>query len=91
MRIDIEPTPELYDAPVNGVTVPVRIWRGHTDNGASVEAYVLAVTPDTADDQAKLKAALPSFMVPARQMYQIADHGQEAADGPGLLPERGWD
>jgi len=73
MRIEIEPTPELYDAPINGVTVPVRIWRGFTDNGAAIEAYVLSITPNSEEDQVKLKAGLPFFMAPSRNMYQIAD------------------
>ncbi len=80
MRIDIEPTPELYDAPINGVAVPVRIWRGFTDNGAAIEAYVLMITPDSDEDQVKLKAGLPFFMVPSRVAYQIADFEKRPID-----------
>jgi hypothetical protein len=80
MRIDIEPTPELYDAPINGVIVPVRIWRGTTNNGANIEAYVLSITPDSDEDAVKLKAELPFFMTPSRQQYQIADFVQTPFD-----------
>jgi hypothetical protein len=71
MRIDIEPTPEMYDAPINGQKIPVRIWRGFSDNGVALEAYVLSITPDQDDDTQKLRDSLPFFMVPSRVMYRI--------------------
>ena len=80
MRIDIEPTPELYEAPINGAHVPVRIWKGFTDNGAAIEAYVLSITPNTSEDGAKLKSALPFFMVRSQQMYQVADYEKDKPD-----------
>ena len=80
LRIDIEPTPELYAAPINGVNVPVRIWRGFTNNGAKIEAYVLSITPDTDEDQDKLNQALPLFMVRSNRMYQIAGFEKKEAN-----------
>lgn len=80
MRIDIEPTPEMFDAPINGVIVPVRIWRGFADSGVPIEAYVLSITADESADVEKLRSTLPFFMTPSRQMYQIADFVREPPD-----------
>lgn len=80
MRVDLEPTEEIYQAPINGVFVPVRIWRGFTDNGAGIEAYILSITPNTDEDRVKLKAALPFFMVRSQHMYQVADYAKDPPD-----------
>lgn len=61
----------MYDAPINGVLVPVRIWSGTTAGGVPIEAYVLAITPNEETDVARLKAELPPFMSPAREKYTI--------------------
>jgi len=45
MKIIVEPTEEKFDAPINGVTVPTRIWHGVTDKGTEVEAYILSIVP----------------------------------------------
>jgi len=71
MKATIEPTPELYDAPINGVKVPVRIWKGTTTGGVPIEAYVLSITPDHEHDIAAFKAELPPFMQPSRETYTI--------------------
>lgn len=71
MKIVLEPTPELYQAPVNGVHVPVRIWRGRTLGGTPIEAYVLSITPDNEADSERLQAELPPFMVHSRDLYDI--------------------
>ncbi len=91
MKINIEPTPELYNAPINGVSVPVRIWRGFTDNGIAIEAYVLSITPDDEGEHEKLKAALPFFMVPSRTLYRIGDSDaarQQAMDDLAAEPQK---
>jgi len=71
MEMHIEPTPELYEAPINGVMVPVRIWHGFTSGGVAIEAYVLSITPVDHADSVALKAELPSFMRPSRDMFHI--------------------
>ena len=78
MKIYLEPTPELYLAPINGVDVPVRIWRGATNSGLPIEAYVLSITPDNDDDSPLLKAELPAFMKPSRQTFKIGNFEQES-------------
>lgn len=80
MRIDIEPTPEMYEAPINGVSVPVRIWHGFTENGVAIEAYVIAITPDYPEDAAKLEMEMPFFMVRSQQMYQIDVFVKDVSD-----------
>jgi hypothetical protein len=79
MMITLEPTEEMYSAPIDGVEVKVRIWRGRSANGVAIEAYVLAITPVDPSDQALLQSQLPPFMRPARQVYQIADFPKEEA------------
>lgn len=71
MKATLEPTSELYEAPINGVRVPVRIWKGLTEGGVRIEAYVLSITPDNSEDSNRLRDELPDFMVPSRQMYNI--------------------
>jgi hypothetical protein len=78
MKATLEPTPELYRAPINGVQVPVRIWRGATGGGVPIEAYVLSITPDDAADQERLRAELPPFMRHSREMYDIDTRAESA-------------
>lgn len=70
MKMTIEPTPEMYDASVNGQRVPVRIWKGTTEGGVPVEAYVLAIVPGE-DGAEQLQKELPVFMRPSREAYTI--------------------
>jgi hypothetical protein len=77
MHIKIEPTPELYNGPINGVEIPLRIWKGRTEGGVEIEAYVLAITPNNAQDWERLRVELPEFMVRARQAFAIGDHKRE--------------
>jgi|GEM_PF-1749970 len=79
MNITLEPTPELYDAPINGVKVPVRIWVGYTSAGIPIEAYVLTITPDNKLDAERLAAEMPPFMVPSRHLFKV-DLGSENTD-----------
>lgn len=84
MKATLEPTPELFQAPINGVRVPCRVWRGTTEGGVPIEAYVLSIVPDPpipdlmAELSDQLKAELPPFMVPSRQLLDI-DLDDEAA------------
>jgi hypothetical protein len=71
MKVTIEPTPELYQAPINGVKVPVRVWRGVDDRGNPMDVYVLSIVPDDGVDLEQFRAGLPDFMVPSRQLYEI--------------------
>ena len=71
MKLTIEPTLEIYDAPINGVKVPVRIWQGVSEGGVAVEVYVLSVTPKRAEDLAALRREVPEFMRLSRETYRI--------------------
>lgn len=77
MKATIVPTRELYNAPINGVKVPVRIWRGFTEGGVAIEAYVLSITPDEPEEHARLQTELPDFMRPSREMYSIDTTGDD--------------
>ncbi len=78
MKVIIEPTHEMHDAPINGVAVPVRIWNGKTEGGTPIEAYVLSITPNNDLDRQKLQAELPDFMQPSRDAYTIDTSGETA-------------
>lgn len=84
MKATIEPTPELYDAPINGVKVPVRIWKGTTEGGVAIEAYVLSITPDNDADAPRLKVELPAFVRPSRETFTI-DTSERSADARSLV------
>lgn len=88
--ITMEPTAEMFEAPINGVKVPVRIWAGVTSGGVKVEAYVLSITPNDDADAAKMKAELPGFMVPSRAVYSI-DTRSVAEKRAQAIHETGWD
>lgn len=77
MKVTLEPTPEMWDGNINGVTVPFRIWAGQTEGGIKIEAYVFAITPNVGEDEERFRAELPNFMVPARD---IADIGTDPKD-----------
>lgn len=68
MKVIIEPTPELWPAPVNGVEVPCRIWKGCTDKGTKVELYVLSIVPE---EDVSLEEEVPEFMRPSREVFTI--------------------
>jgi len=55
MRITLEPTPEMFDAPINGVKVPTRVWKGRTDSGLEIEAYILSIVPENETDAELLR------------------------------------
>jgi hypothetical protein len=78
MKATLEPTPEMFDAPINGVGVPTRIWKGTTGGGVPIEAYVLSITPDNDLDRQRLQAELPAFMQHSRDAYTIATDGESA-------------
>lgn len=62
MNVLLEPTPEIDWFIINGGRVPLRIWRGATDGGIAIEAYVLSIVPVDHADDARLKEAIPEFM-----------------------------
>ena len=71
MKVVLEPTPELYQAPINGAHVPVRIWRGRTLSGTPIKACVLSIIANDEGDADRLQAELPLFMVRSRDLYDI--------------------
>ncbi len=71
MKITIEPTAEVFEAPINGVKVPVRVWSGRTESGLEIEAYVLSIVPKDELDHLRMKAELPEFMRPSREVFTI--------------------
>lgn len=80
MWVKLEPTPEIFEAVVNGATVPLRIWAGQTGGGVPIEAYILSITPNDPADSPTLKAELPLFMGPSRQAFAIGDYQKQAPD-----------
>jgi len=92
MTVTLEPTPEMWLAPINGTRVPLRVWRGTTSGGLAIEAHVLAITPANKDASATeaLRAELPPFMVRARDLYAIdltsETEGALQINKPGLEP-----
>lgn len=72
--ITVEPTPELWPGQINGChpPIPFRVWRGFTNDGIQIEAYVLAIVPVNDADAERLKQARPAFMTPARDAFNIA-------------------
>ncbi len=71
MKVTLEPTAEIFEAPVNGVKVPMRVWVGQTEGGVAIGAYVLSIVPIDTGDHARMKAELPSFMRPSRDVFTI--------------------
>lgn len=92
MRIDIEPTPEMFDAPINGQVIPVRVWKGSTAQGVPIEAYVLSIVPDPpipemmAALSSRLAQEIPPFMKRSREVYQI-DIGE--GNATRVVPDSG--
>ena len=60
MKITIEPTRELYNARINDTVVPVRMWRGQTNDGIEIEAYLLAIAPVNAANGERLRTKFPT-------------------------------
>jgi hypothetical protein len=60
MKITIEPTRELYNARINDTVVPVRMWRGQTNDGIEIEAYLLAIAPVSAANGERLRKKFPT-------------------------------
>ena len=70
----IEPTDERYEAPIDGKLIPVRIWRGKTEGGIPLEAYVLSVTPQFDEDAERLGTELG--LRPTRETYKVDLRGK---------------
>lgn len=71
MNVTLSPTPELWNAPLNGTQVPVRVWHGHTQAGTPIEAFVVSITPRDPADHAALAQQVPPYMRPSREVYDI--------------------
>lgn len=94
MNIVLEPTREMWAAPINGVKVPVRVWTGRTDGGVAIEAYVLSIVPINVMDSPRLKVEIPEFMRPSRETFDIdvrsdADVRTQHIQKTGLEPQEG--
>jgi hypothetical protein len=63
MKITIEPTREIYNAPINDTIVPVRMWRGRTEDGIEIEVYILAIAPAQDADVEQIRRQFPTGSV----------------------------
>jgi hypothetical protein len=79
MKIVAEPTPEIYEAPINGVLVPVRVWRGLTEGGVELEVLVLSIIPKNDEEHVRLKEELPTYKAPSRDVFHV-DLSPEASE-----------
>ncbi len=73
--ITIHPTEEMYEMPINGVKLPVRIWTGKTAGGIEIEAYVASITPNKDEEDKALQEELG--LRRSRHVYQIGDFPDE--------------
>lgn len=80
MRVIAEPTPEMDELSINGVKVPVRIWRGTTYGGIELEILVLSFMSVNSADHARLQAEQPSYIKPSRDTFKIAFPDEQAAE-----------
>jgi len=67
MKITIEPTDELYESPIDGKPM-CRIWKGTTDKGTAIKAYVFSIVP--ADRGKTLEFEIPQFMKRSRVKFR---------------------
>ena len=91
MKVTASPTEEKFDAPINGVFVPTRIWIGKTEGGVEIELYVLSIVPKNDADSEKLKEEIPSFMKPSRETFTINLEEDPAARRARILHETGME
>lgn len=71
MKINVEPTPEQYTPTINGQKIPTRVWKGVTDQGTEIEAYVLSIVPMHDGDAERMHAEMPPFMKRSRDTFHI--------------------
>lgn len=64
-------TEEIYYAPINDSTIPMRVWIGRACNGARIDAYILAVVPESEDDFKKFQEVVPPFMRRANKLFKV--------------------
>jgi hypothetical protein len=89
MKIEIEPTPEVYKANINGQEIPLRVWKGRTSGGIEIEAYVLSIVPEHDTDHERMKAEMPPFMQRSRDAFHIEIPPQEDPP-PGYCTMEEW-
>ena len=70
MKVTIEPTPEIVQIEINGVEVPLRIYRGLSEGGVPMDVYVLSIVADDGYHE-QLKAEVPSYMQPTSDSMSI--------------------
>ena len=62
-----------HNAVINDAVVPVRTWRGRTDGGVEIEAYLLAVAPVAEADTAQLREEFPPFLLQSLAIKKIGE------------------
>ena len=62
MKITLEPTADLFRTDDG---IPVRAWRGTTDRGTHVIAFIAAIAAPAGEDQSELLAELREIPGPA--------------------------
>jgi hypothetical protein len=78
--ITLRPTEEVWQAKINGGTVPLRLWEGTTAKGQAVIAHIMSIVPDPATEVTAciLALQLPLFMKLSRETFAIDTTDSEA-------------
>lgn len=70
MRITLESTTKVIT--VNGV--PARVWEGHSEGGARVEAWITRIRVPLQDDQAEFERELDECRPPSADVAALPPH-----------------
>lgn len=85
MKITLEPTPEIFDLSAD---LKARVWRGETDKGVPLVAYVAMVSPTLAPDDPRQESFVKELTeVTSTASSAISSHRQ----GLDPLPPRSFD
>lgn len=78
MNIALESTTVLVDIETaDGRVVPVRVWKGITQGGIPIEAFIFSVAVNNEEDAKRFEVEKPEYMKRTIDTYSLAkDTGQ---------------
>lgn len=67
MRITLETSDDMVELEYEGARVPARVWKGTTEGGVELHAFVLALAVDNAADASEFERELIAIPLPTVQ------------------------
>ena len=71
MKVQLESTTKIVELVINGVTVPARVWEGHTENGVACHAFITRIAVANQDNAEEFERDLQEQRQPTPEVQAI--------------------